>query len=864
MKNWILVFILLSSIQLSAQSLSSNTVSLNAHNISLRNVLNQLQEENNITFAYQNNLIRGKIVKIRFENVSLQKALTLLFENTNIAFTIKKNKVLLFKKSSPTLKKYTISGFVTDSLSGEPLIGATVHSSPLNEAARTDESGYFSLSVPAGTHDFIVTFVGYKKIQFHSKNISSNKINIQLKRKNFLKPVIISKQKLSELVTDEIALRPATIKALPSLGGEADVIRTLQLMPGVKSGTENASGLFVRGGAPEENLVLLDGVPIYKPTHLFGFLSIFNTDILNNVELSKGGFKARYGGRLSSVLNINMKNGNIKKNSLSVSLSPLVSKILVQGPIKKDKGSFIISYRRSFTDLYLDKWRVTDTYYGKDSSKSRFNFYDLNAKFNYKLNKNNRIFLSVYNGSDKYNREQIQRDSTLQWRSIYDNALSYSNQLASGRWQKIFNNKIISNVTLAYSRYRTNTFLENSIIYNTPDIFQYDQQAEINDKILKADVSYFMNKNNTIRFGLGATNHTFKPENTFRRATGVLDSTQRSIEKTIGNELNAYVEDEWQWKRLQINGGLRTTFYNVNSVTYSSFQPRLEMQYAIHRKWSLGGSYTQMAQFLHLITNSNIGGAPTDLWILPTENIKPQRSRQFEARLNYNLSKNWNFNLEVYHKKLSQLIAYKEGASLTQNSIDAVEKITTGSGESQGIEFFVRKTKGKTTGWVGYTLSKSTRQFDQINNGIEFPYKYDSRHDASIAIMHSFSPRLSISSSWVYSSGTPISIPTGRYAVGMNQGQIFSQNRYFGERNNSRLQSYHRWDLNINYAIPTHWGQHSFHFNIYNIYNRFNTVYISRHLQVFDNKLFEEYKENALFPIIPTFTYKILLSGKEK
>lgn len=865
MKYWIILFFIILNIQLSAQSNATKPISLFTKNANLRTVLNKLQQDYEITFAYKNSLIQGKYVSVNISNATLQQALDALFKKTEIGYTIKEKKVLLFQKIVDVQKKYTVSGIISDSTNGEPLIGANIYSPLKKVGARTDKNGYFSLTIPSGNYDFSISYIGFKRLNFNKNITASTSLNIALKRNNSLKGVTIS-EKNNPHSSDEIKLQPTTINALPSIAGEADVIRTLQLMPGIKSGTENASGLFVRGGAPEENLVLLDGIPIYKPTHLFGFLSIFNSDILNNVELSKGGFKARYGGRLSSVLNINMKNGNIKKNNLSASINPLVSKILLEGPIKKNKGSFILSYRRSFTDLYLNSWQLSDTYYGSDSSRSQFNFYDFNAKINYKINKNNRIFISAYTGSDKYNRQQISKDSTLQWRSVYDNDLNYNNQIISARWQNIISHKMISNVTLAYSRYRTKTFLENSIVYSIPDIFQYDQQAEINDKILKVDLSYFMNKNNTLRFGAEATNHLFKPENTSRVVTATTDSTQSSIDKIIGNEFNFYIEDEWQWKKIEMNGGLRATLYNVNNVTYSSFQPRLDIQYAIHPKLNIGGSYAQMAQFLHLLTNSNIGGAPTDLWILPTDNIKPQRSRQFAARMNYNPKKNWSFNIEAYHKKLSQIIAYKEGASLTQNSIDAAEKITTGSGQSQGIECMARKKKGKTTAWAGYTISKTTRQFEEINNGIEYPFIYDSRHDASIALMHTFSPRLSFSTSWVYSSGTPISIPVGRYAVGTNQGNTANppRNIYYGARNNTRMEAYHRWDININYIIPTKWGRHSFHLNIYNIYNRFNTVYISRQLQVFDNKLFEEYKENALFPIIPTFTYKILLSGQEK
>jgi len=871
MKYWVPLFFLLTNLQASGQVIGSEEkVTIIANSKSLRRVLSQLQEENPITFAYKNSLIEGQTVSIKISDTPLKEALTLLFENSNIGFTIKNNKVILFERSSRPATNFTVSGFVLDSISGEPLIGATIFNPKLTLGTRTDDNGFFSLSVPQGEREFFVSYIGFKK-SFLKRNLQANaRVSIAMIRKDNqnLRPVVISEKKDDFDFTDGVSLQTTAINALPSIGGEADVIRTMQLMPGIKSGTENASGLFVRGGAPEENLVLLDGIPIYKPTHLFGFLSVFNSDMLNKVELSKGGFKARYGGRLSSVLNISMKNGNIKKNSMSVSLSPLVSKIMVEGPLKKDKGSFILSYRRSFTDLYLNNWRTTETFYGKDSSRSQFNFYDFNAKLNYKLNNKNRLFLSIYNGSDQYSKQEISRDSTLLWRSLYDNQLRFSNQILASRWQSILSNKLISNVTLAFSRYQTNTFLENSIVYNTPDVFQYKQQAEINDKIAKVDLNYFMNKNNTVHFGVEFTNHLFQPENTFRRVAKSIDSTQGNSERINGNEFTAYLEDEWRWNKLNINAGLRTTFYNVNGVTYSSFQPRFNAEYQINSSWNIGGSYAQMAQFLHLLTNSNIGGAPTDLWILPTDRIRPQRNRQFTARVNYNPGNQWNFSIEAYHKKLSQLIAYKEGASLTQNAIDAAEKITTGSGVSQGIELLARKKKGKTTGWLGYTLSKSIRRFDAINNGEAFPYIYDSRHDASISLLHTFTKRLSASTSWVYSSGTPISIPTGRYAVGANQGSPpdFNkpQNLYYGERNNFRLQDYHRWDINLNYVIPTRWGQHSFHLTIYNIYNRFNTVFISRQLKVFEDKLFEEYKENALFPIIPSFTYKILLSGKEK
>ncbi len=864
MKYCVLLLFLFFNLQVAAQTSANQIVSISANNTNLKTVLNKLEQEYNISFAYKNSLVDGQVVKVKIVDAPLSAALSSLFKNSNIAFTIKNNKVLLFKRKLIVTEKLILSGFILDSLSGEPLIGATIFNATKKVGARTDDNGFFSLATPQGENNFVVSYIGFKKRSFKKTIRASQKLTVELQRKNNLKPVIITEKKEGYDVSDNITLQSAAINALTSIGGEADVIRTMQLMPGIKSGTENASGLFVRGGAPEENLVLLDGIPIYKPTHLFGFLSIFNSDILNKVELSKGGFKARYGGRLSSVLNINMKNGNIKRNSVSVSLNPLVSKFLIQGPIKKDKGSFIMSYRRSFTDLYLNNWRTTETFYGRDSSISRFNFYDVNAKLNYKLNESNRVYLSFYNGSDSYNRQDISRDSTFQWRSVYDNQLNFSNQIVSGKWQKLFSRKLITNVTLAYSKYQTKTFLENSIVYNVPDVFQFDQQAEINDKILKADLNYFMNKNHTIRFGIEGTNHLFKPENSFRRVAQNIDSTQSSTENIEANELNAYIEDEWQWKKLQVDAGLRATLYNVNGMTYNSLQPRLAANHNISNRWSVGGSYAQMAQFLHLLTNSNIGGAPTDLWILPTENIKPQRSRQFTARVNYSPHKNWTFQAEGYHKKLRQIIAYKEGASLTQNSIAAIEKITTGSGLSQGVEFLARKKKGKTTGWLAYTLSKSTRQFEDINNGDEYPYMYDSRHDGSLTLMHTFSPRLSISSSWVYSSGVPFSIPTGRYEIGVQQGSNPAQNVYFGARNNSRLPDYHRWDLNINYSIPTKWGQHSFHFNIYNIYNRFNSVYISRQLKVFEDKLFEEYKENALFPIIPTFTYKILLRGNEK
>ncbi len=860
------LFFLFGSVHLSAQKVSDKNISISVKNEPLKKVLKSIEAQSFITLAYKNETVKGIFVTINLSKVAIETAIEQVLLGTNISYQIRKDKILLFKKKEPlTQVKYTLSGFISDSSNGEVLIGANIFDAKKKVGARTDAHGYFSLTLPEASYSFIVSYVGFAKKKVELSLNANRRLNIDMNQNNTLKKIII-KNDNEDIMDAQFTIKPNTINLLPTLAGEHDPIRALQYLPGVKSGTETSTGLFVRGGAPEENLILLDGVTIYNPTHLFGFQSIFNSDIINEVTLSKGGFKAQYGGRLSSVLDVNMKNGNKKRNTISASFNPLVSKLTVEGPLKKDKGSFIVSFRRSLTDIYLNKWEVLETTYGTDSNKSKFNFYDFNAKLNYKLNQNNRVFLSVYAGEDNFKYDQILTGEPYKSSSM--NKLKYGNKLASTRWQHIFNNKLISNFSFALSKYETNTNTFSKNNFNISESSEdYNLAATISDKSIKADLNYYLNPNHYVVFGANLTNHTFQPSSNSRIVDNNEIQIERSEENINANELNIYVQDEWKKNKFQLNGGLRTTVYNVNKKTYTSIQPRISVQYKISSKLTGNVSYAQMAQFLHLLTNSNVG-LPTDVWILPTQAIKPQLGRQVATKLSYKPNKNWQLSAEAYYKHSKQLIAYREGASYLQNSFTVQEKITTGNGQSKGIELFIQKRKGKTTGWIGYTLSKTTRQFAEINSGKVYPYIYDHRHDFSAVLIHSFSKHFNISTSWVYTSGGTTSIPSNQYALNLNTsnmiGLLKPQNIYFGERNNYRMRDYHRLDVSMNYTKPTKWGEHSFHFNIYNVYNQFNTVFISRNFEIENGNLVSKYKENALFPFMPSIGYKLKLYGKTK
>ncbi len=530
------------------------------------------------------------------------------------------------------------------------------------------------------------------------------------------------------------------ITKIPALLGEVDVLKAVQLLPGVQSGTEGASGLYVRGGGPDQNLVLLDGTPVYNVSHLFGFFSIFNADAIKNVELIKGGFPARYGGRLSSVLEINMKEGNLKEYKGEATIGLIASKFTFEGPIKKDRSSFIVSARRTYIDILMQPFIRSQS--GEQDVSTGYYFYDLNGKINYKLNEKNWWYLSIYNGDDKFyykNKPYSYLYDGVRYEEESKANIGWGNITGALRWNHQFNDKLFSNVTTTYSRYK---FLisdyeaqsETTDSTHTQTINSLAYFSGIYDWNGKIDFDYIPSPNHYFRFGANGIYHTFQPG-----ATNFTYSSQTTnIDSTIGNkniyasEFAIYAEDDWKISNhIKANIGLHLSGFLVNEKFYYSAEPRFSARYLFKNDWSIKTSFATMQQYIHLLTNSNIG-LPTDLWVPAIDSVLPQKSQQVAFGVAKTLGKKYLFSVEGYYKWMENLITYKEGANFINTSDNWENKIETGKGWSYGAELFLQKKTGKLTGWIGYTISWTFRQFENLNFGEPFPYKYDRRHDVSI------------------------------------------------------------------------------------------------------------------------------------
>jgi len=641
------------------------------------------------------------------------------------------------------------------------------------------------------------------------------------------------------------------VKTLPVLLGEVDIMKTIQLMPGVQSGSEGTGGLYVRGGGPDQNLILLDGVPVYNASHLFGFFSVFNADAIQSMSLIKGGFPARYSGRLSSVLDIRMKEGNMKKITGEVSIGLISSKATIEGPIIKDKTSFIVSARRTYLDVLAMPFIMAIN----NGTSAGYFFYDINAKINHKFSDKSRIYLSSYLGNDKfyYNNKYsfsetaYEEKGKIRWGNI-TNAL---------RWNYLVNNKLFSNITLTYSRYNFTTGFESSSKSNSQsysDMFEY--KSGIDDVSGRVDFDYTPNPNNNIKFGVSEIYHTFNPGvNVFEYKETGSDNLDTSFgnKQLYSHEYSFFVEDDVKiTKKLKANVGLNFSGFLVKNKNYTNLEPRASIRYLLKENISVKASYARMSQYIHLLSNSTIG-LPTDLWVPTTTKLKPEVSDQVALGGIYKLNKKFEFSIEGFYKTMSNLLEYKEGASFFSISDDWQNKVIQGKGWSYGMEFLIRKERGKTTGWIGYTLSWTNRQFDGISFGEVFPYKYDRRHDIGIAITHHFNEDIDMGLTWVFGTGNAVTLATEKYA-GMHQNKNFFSNnyvQYIETRNNYRMPNYHRLDLGVNFHKKMKHGVRTWSFGLYNAYSRQNPFFLYFSKESGSTQLYQI----SLFPIIPSFRY---------
>ncbi len=785
---------------------------------------------------------------------------------------------MVFSISLFAQKKHTISGYIQDAATGEKLISANVFDFESSKGAVSNTYGFYSLTIPDGKVELDISYVGYEAEYASFTLVRDTVINFRLTPGNTLEEVSIIGHKKAKIQKktqmSQIDVQVSDIEKIPTLLGEVDVMKTLQLLPGVQGGTEGLNGVYVRGGSPDQNLIILDGVPVYNVSHLMGFLSVFNTDAIKNVTLTKGGFPARYGGRLSSVIEINMKEGNNQEFHGEGSIGLLSSRLTLEGPIIKDKTSFMISGRRNYIDV------IAKPFVKKANKNSDYKvdfsayFYDLNAKLNHRINDKHTIFMSAYLGSDVFGTDVEDTYNSGYGNDDYyktDAGIDWGNIISALRWNYKINSKLFANTTFTYSEFDFNFNAAEEDKYNGEvDRFEAKYLSGINDWAGKIDFDYIPNPSHYIRFGVGNTYHTYNP-GAFTIKGSFDDDDQEfafTQKKMYSNEYYSYIEDDMSFGALKANVGFHLSGFKVKDKNYIYPQPRLGLRYLLNDKWSVKASYASMAQYINLLTNESIG-LPTDLWVPSTENIKPQTSWQTAIGAATTLNKGIELSVEGYYKKMDNVISYKEGANFYQIDGDWQSKITQGTGTAYGTEVLLQKKRGKTTGWIGYTLAWNNRQFDAINSGKEYPYKFDRRHDVEIIVAHKLTDKITLSGTWVYGTGNAITLAEASY-VGDYQvysddsfSEIYYENiNILGDKNSFRMPAYHRLDLGVEFLKKTSWGERAWTFSAYNAYNRRNPffVYLGRdydyNQETDTHTTKKSYKQISLLPIIPAVSYR--------
>ncbi len=759
--------------------------------------------------------------------------------------------------------RFTLSGYVQDSLSRETLIGATVQAKETGRAVGTNQYGFYSLTLPEGEYTLIVSFVGYfpfeKKISLHA----DLELNLPVLSKSSLsQEIIISSRRKDANVTNaqmgQIDLSMNRMRSVPVIFGELDPLKTLQLFPGVTNAGEGNSGLYVRGGGPDQNLILLDDAVVYNTGHLFGFFSIFNGDAIKNTTLIKGGMPAQYGGRLSSVLDISMKDGNMNKLQAEGGIGSISSRLSIQGPIKKDKASFIVSGRRTYIDALIKPFiKKTSQFYG-----SGYYFYDFNAKFNYRFSNKDRLYISGYFGRDVFDFVNRQRQFNV--------GIPWGNSTVTARWNHVFNKKLFMNTTVVYNDYN---FALNALQNN----FDFTLSSGIRDVNIKTDLDHYLSPEHKLKYGLQYTYHRFSPSVVSGRQDSV-NFNPNNAQLKYARETSAYVQDDWEVNdRLKLSYGLRwsgfqqvgpfksfkrdpngnkqdSTIYNRGEQVkfYAGFEPRTTLRYTLNDETSIKASVSRNRQYIHLVSNSGTT-LPTDVWVPSTLLVKPQLSWQYAAGFFKNFKDNaYETSVELYYKSMQNQIEYREG--YTPSIKDPEEEFVFGKGWSYGAEFFINKTKGKFTGWIGYTLAWSWRKFPGLNNGNKYPAKFDRRNDLSVVGIYELNPKWKFSAVFVYATGNATSLPEKFYLV---EGVLTQQ---YSKINQYRLAPYHRLDLSATY-VPVPKKERkvkgSWVFSLYNAYNRRNPyfLYFDQTGSAFAGTLQVQAKQVSLFPAIPSVTY---------
>jgi outer membrane receptor for ferrienterochelin and colicin len=897
MNNKILLFLLILitvfPAQLSAQNdLPDTKLTVSFDGITIKQALSILEKETNFSFAYNSSItaLNDKISK-NYKDKTLTYILDDLLSDKDLGYKMIGGKITIYNLKNRK-NKVRVSGYIYDAETGDVIIGCNVYGKESLMGTSSNRFGFYNLLLAndGGPKEIVFSFIGYKKVSVIVSD-HDTLINVKLPiQVNLLQSVEI-KAKHSENI--EIVRSSAMgvsemsakeIRDIPPVAGEVDLLKSITVLPGIKPGSDGSAGFYVRGGSIDQNLILLDGVPIYNPYHLWGFLSSFNPDAVNNVTITKGAFPARYGGRLSSVVDITMKEGNNQKWTGDFTIGLLSAKASVSGPVVKDKASIMITARRTYADLIIVPIRKIINSDEGYKEKEGYNFTDLNLKFNYKLSDKDRLYVSGFYSRDKYYREAKDKDDDGTVSYYTYTGKGWGNAIASMRWNHLFKKKIFVNTTAYFSSYNyynkdkvetlevdegNNSEKKNAIEYN----------SDISDFSIKQDYQFIPSNKHNIRFGLGGIYHIFKP--------GINAYYAKTDEETINNksgndpintwEFFAYAEDDWDIARwLRLNAGVHFSSFLVENTSYYSVQPRLSVRFQLNNRMSLKAGYAHMTQYVHLLTTSGLTQS-SDLWVPTTAGVKPEYSRQISVGTAMTINKIFLLEVEGYYKTMENVIEYKNSASFLEKDVAWEDKITSGDGTAYGVEFFFKKTTGKLTGFVGYTLSWSERLFDDLNFGKTFPFRYDRRHDVSVVGNYRFNDRWSMNMVWVYYTGNAVTVPTDAYVspdyndgsgiISAFPGPNSSVSYYYTTdiftnspaRNNYRLPAYHRLDVTASLTKPKKWGEWELMFGITNLYNHMNASYYYGYedIDTGTDQITMKYKQVTLFPIMPTLSYRI-------
>jgi len=833
-----------------------------------KKLIQNLEEQSRYSFIFNPNDVR-KTISVKESSLSFSKILDRLLFQNELKFELKNNQIILIPKKQEkkqSLDRYTISGYIEDIASNERLIGAHLIESFSGKGTISNESGFFSLTISEGSFNLKTSYIGYKEIVLPIELKTDTTIIIALHSDIYLNEIeIIAEQKtvIEEATMSEIHFNNKQLKTKPSFLGEDDIIHTLQTLPGVSTSNSLNSGLIVRGGSQDQNLILLDGITLYNISHLLGLFSIFNSDIVKSTSLKKAAFPARYGGRLSSVLDIRMNDGDLKNIHGDISINLIASKFTIQGPIQKDKTSFVISGRRSYADIIAKPFIKKAENSSSRTIEPRFNFYDTYAKLQHIFSKRHRLILNFYKGEDRYGL------ATNTFRKFDENFVDWGNTMVGVRWNWELNKKLFLNTTVSYLNFDQNFIYSVDSNLNNRFMFKNTYNSFLSDYTLNFNFDYVPNLFHFIRFGMQAKIHQYNPGTSAIEETNNVVSVDTIVRRPIvsSSEFNAYVEDDLSIGKWKLNLGLHASLLAVQDVVYSSLQPRISAKYSVAKGLALKSSFSLMTQFNYLVTSESVATL-SDFWVSSTSQIKPQDSWQIGSGIFYVPHKNYEFSIESYFKKMNNVLNYKEGgeSAILSQTIDWENEIIQGNGTSYGLEFFAKKNSGRFNGWLSYTLSWNWRQFDEINNGKRYPFKYDRRHQINVVSNYRWSEKINTSIQWHFSSGNFTTIPSRRIPVSFQSDEMFFSTLFINSaesintRNNYQYSSNHRLDFSIEFRKKKKKYTRIWAIGMYNVYGRKNPQFIrSNYFPVANNpdEIQLRFEEVNFIRTIPSISYRI-------